>query len=139
MASPRLPIMAGFLGAVATLAIILAPAVVADFTEPDAIRLYYGFGIGGLWALAAIAAVLAIVFAAAWTGRTDDVFAASVGFGGGIVMILVAAVWAASVDQAVVEAITPAAWIALHRWLVVLVTLVPAIASLWLARQRNLL
>lgn len=133
-AGTRLPLAVAVVAAVAIAALLLAPVVAID-AEWHAIQLYLGGTLGGLWVVAGLGAVVAIVALAGATGRTDPVLAASIVLGMGTILLVVAVAWALGVDGALVEELSPATWFAYHRFgVVVLAAAIPA-SGLWAAKR----
>lgn len=129
----RLDRVAPLVGVVACVALLLVlGAPYALISDSDAgVTAYYAAGPVGAWGLAFLALVSVIVFLAGRRGRTDPALAAGISLAVGLVMLALAAWWAASVDSNLVFSFPPgAAWISNHRWAVVAVAaLVPASAG----------
>ncbi|PSP86615.1 hypothetical protein BRC83_00110 [Halobacteriales archaeon QS_1_68_17] len=126
----RLAPSVGIVGCLAVLATLAAPYVLA--ADSAAVGTYYGTGavnplVDGLFAL-----VLLIVFAAGREGRTDPGYAAGMGLVFGLFMIGVALAWALTVR---VDAVLVSES---HRWVLVAVAALPAVASAWYVRALGL-
>lgn len=122
----------------ATVVLALVPVVHVPTVGVTVVRLYLGAGIGGAWAVAILSVVLAFVFLVTARGRLDPVSAASIGLGGGTVVVLVAAVWALRVEQRVLFEFPPSWWIEHHRAMVLGASVIVPLASLWLARRLDI-
>ncbi|MFW6448796.1 MAG: DUF7548 family protein [Halobacteriota archaeon] len=135
MAPSRLPPTVGLLAAIAIVALAAAPLVADPSIETVVLRTYLGFGPGGYWLAAGIAAILVVVFAAGATGRSDPATAAGIALGAGIVLLVVVALWAVRVDMTVAADVAPRRWVTYHRVAAVIVaTVVPAAAAWWAVR-----
>jgi hypothetical protein len=107
--------------------------------ESSAVNTYYGTGainplIGGLFCLVAI-----ILFAAGRTDRTDQALAAGASLSLGFVLVIVVAVWAATVPEEVVVGMGTNTLVQYHRWALLLVAAGVPLASGWYARTLGML
>lgn len=120
------------------LVVLAMPLLYLDEAPTASLHAYASGGLGGVWVIAGFGLILAIVFLAAATGRSDPATVAGVGLGAGIILVIVAALWAFSVSTADVAAISADDWFRYHRWIVVALAAGPAVTSLWAAVQQDL-
>lgn len=125
------PAIVGLLATASVIVGGIVPVIANPGLDPVVLRTYLGFGVGGYWVVGGIAAVLVIVFAAGVTDRTDPVQAAGIALGGGLVMVVAAAVWSMSVEQSVAVELVPGDWIRWHRHAVLGIAAVVPVASGW--------
>lgn len=137
------------LGIVASLLLVVVVAVPYFVVEnTGAVRTYYGAGTLTPWASALMALVAVIVFAAGREDRTDPETAAGAALGLGVVILLVALVWAVTIpidvplqlttDRPLLGPLTTATVIEYHRWVTALVAALPLAAAAWYARALRL-
>jgi hypothetical protein len=109
--------LAGIVGCLALLAVLIAPYVL--LTDPGTgLGVYYRAGPTGAGVLGFLALVGVVVFLAGRQGRTDPDVAAGITVVLGLSGLALAALWATAVDPESVFSFT-AAWMGYHRWLVV--------------------
>ncbi|MFC4356741.1 hypothetical protein ACFO0N_02125 [Halobium salinum] len=123
---------AGVGACLALLAAFAAPYLLV--TSPEApLTAYYGAGPIGANAVAFFSLVAVVVFLAGRRGRTEPDLAAGIALVLGVATLLVALVWALSVDETVLFSFpASASWIEFHPWVVVGVSaLVPAAAGVY--------
>lgn len=121
--------LAADIGAAASIAVILLAALPYALGTPAAVGAYYDVGILGPQYFGIGAAVTAIVFRSARTGRTDPATAAGTTLAIGMVVALLAITWALSPDPTVVGGVHTADWFDYHRWLLALVALVVPLSA----------
>jgi len=121
--------LAADVGTAASVAVILLVALPYAFGTATAVGAYYEAGILGPQYFGVAAAVTAIVFRSARTGRTDPATAAGTALAFGGVMALLAVVWAFSPDPTVVGGVHTADWFDYHRWLLALTALVVPVCA----------
>ncbi|MFB6256003.1 MAG: hypothetical protein ABEH58_04620 [Haloplanus sp.] len=120
----------GIFGCLAVVVTLALPYLVATGWGSQLGR-YYAAGPLGVGAVLFFSLVGVVVFLAGARGRTDATTAAGISLALGVVSLLVALLWAASVSLQPLFGF-PASWITDHRWYVVAVTAsVPAAAALY--------
>ena len=117
MTDERTPATAGILASVAALAVVFGPYLVLTSNELAGLRAYYSYGLVGPWAVAMLALVSIVAFAAGREHRTDPVTIAGATLVFGVVAAVIALLWAVSVPGELVQQIGTAAWLSYHRWL----------------------
>ena len=132
-------------GCVATVLAAFSPLVLLD-ADWSALDSYVGAGLGGLWTITILAGAIAIASFAGLRGRLDSPTATAVGVGAGLIMLIVAVMWAIFVEAALVDELAatsridrPRDWFTYHRWAVVSLAAIAPIASLWGAVRASLL
>lgn len=119
----------GILGCLAALAALTAPFALVDAPGAD-LGAYYAAGTVGGGGLAFLAVLSIVVFLAGQRGRADPTTAAGVVVVLGAAMVGVAALWATSIDPTLLYSFPPsAAWLEYHRWVVVALAAVVAVAA----------
>lgn len=116
---------------------IVVPYLILPEAAHGGISTYYGYGALGPTAIGVFALLTTVVFASAARGRADPSLVAGAALVLGIVMTLIALMWALSVPGEVLDSIAAETWrqyrqaihagLALHRWIVV--TLSTAVAA----------
>lgn len=137
--SGRFPCVIGILAALSGLVVAALPLVYLSSTPVANLRTYASGGFGGLWVVAGLSLVLLIVFLAGATERTDLATVAGIALGAGVMLLLVATIWAIDVGQPAIRAISADDWFRNHRWYVVGVSTLPSIVGLWMATRYELL
>lgn len=131
MDGSRVAPLVGIVGCCLVALALLAPYLAVG---GGAVGTYYGTGalnplVGGLFA-----AVTVIVLAAGRTGRTDPATAAGVALVFGLLIAVVSLAWSLTVPESVVLQLSTTSLIGVHRWVVVLVSLVIPASGVWYAR-----
>lgn len=130
MQQERLASAAGIAACLAVVGAVVAPYFVAPFTSVSA---YYDSAVGppivGIFAIVAL-----LAFAAGRNGRTDPATAAGAALGIGVIVTMLAVVWAVSVPQHVVLQLSRAAALESHRWVLVVVSLAVPVTAAWYAK-----
>lgn len=147
MDSRRVAPLVGIVSSLAVVAVLVVPYLVVD--EGASVSTYYAAGVLTPWAVGVLALVAVIVFAAGRERRTDPEMAAGVGLGLGLVMFVVAVIWAVTVDATIplqltaddpiVGPLTTGVVLEYHRWAFALVTFATTVAGGWYARALGLL
>lgn len=124
--------LAADIGTAASILVVLLAAIPYALGTPAAVGAYYEVGILGPQYFGIAAAVTAIVFRAARTGRTDPATAAGTTLAFGMVVALLAITWAISPEPTVVGGVHTADWFDYHRWLLALTALlIPICAGIY--------
>lgn len=124
--------LAADVGTAASLLVLVLVALPYALGSASAVAAYYDVGLLGPEYFGIAAAVTAIVFRAARTGRTDPASAAGTTLAFGGLLALFALVWAASPPPAVVGGVHTADWFDYHRWALALAALlVPTAAGVY--------
>lgn len=131
------PVVLGFLASVLTVLLAVAPYAVPGI-DPGGVETYYDFGVLGGWSVLIVAAVAAVVFVSAATGRADAPTAAGAGLIFGVAAALLAVYWFVSVPYAVVVQLETAAWFAYHRWALLVTALAIPAFGLWFTLEQHL-
>lgn len=134
----RLPVAVGVVAAIAVAVGGFLPVVALD-VEWASLRLYVTAGIGGLYVVAGLMIIFALVAAAVFEGRTDAATGLGIALGIALTGAITAVLWAVSVDGNLVAELSPEDWFAMHRWAIAAVALVPAVATAWAANRIDLL
>jgi hypothetical protein len=115
-------------GCLVLVAALFAPVFL--ISDPGTgLGIYYGAGpVGGAGTVAFLALLSVVAFLAGTRGRTDAETAAGIALVVGVGVPAAAVLWAVSVEQELVFSF-PAAWMGWHRWAVVAVAAVPALAA----------
>lgn len=115
--------------------VVLVPALVVAGAGTT-LSAYYAAGPFGLWAVGFLAVLGVVVFLAARQGHTDPVTVAGVAAVVGVGLLGFSVVWALALDPTVLYSF-PAeyAWLATHRWLVPVSSVLVAAAGAALARE----
>ncbi len=135
----RLPCVIGILSALTGLVVAALPLVYFWSTPLANLRIYASAGFGGLWVVAGLSLVLLVVFLAGVTERIDIATVAGIALGVGVMLLLVATIWAIDVGQPAIRAISPDDWFRTHRWYVLGISTLPIAVSLWMAVRYELL
>lgn len=125
--------LAPSLGVAATLAVVFLVVAPYFVVSELAVGRYYGVTFVGPWLLVVFGSVVAFAFVGTMQDRADALTVAGVTLGLGIVMTLIAAVWAFSVPGGLVAGLSRVDLLAYHRWAVVGVTLVVPASAIWYA------
>ncbi|QLH78015.1 hypothetical protein HZS55_12210 [Halosimplex rubrum] len=139
MKQTRLAPLVGVVGCLLVLVSLGLPYVLVRTAVGSAVGTYYGEGalnplVGGIFAL-----VAAIVLAAGRDERTDPPLAAGVGIALGFFIVVVLAVWAATVPVEVVVGMDAPTVMSSHRWATIAAAALVPVASLWWSRTLGLL
>ncbi|WP_336136448.1 DUF7548 family protein [Natronomonas amylolytica] len=140
-AAPQLGIVASSLVVV----VLVVPYLVVDSA---AVSSYYGAGTPTPWAAGLMALASVIIFAAGLKDRTDPETAAGAGVGLGLVVFLIALLWAVTVpsevplqlatDDPLVGPLTTGVVLEYHRWVLAAVSVLVPVAGGWYARALRL-
>lgn len=124
--------LAADVGTVASVLVVFLVALPYAIGTTSAVAAYYDAGLVGPQYFGIAAAVTAVVFRAARTDRTDPATAAGTALAFGLVLALLAVLWAVGPEPAAVGGVTTADWFDHHRWLLALAALaVPASAGVY--------
>jgi hypothetical protein len=132
MQGRRLAPLAGIVACLAAVALVVAPYLVVDSL---AVGTYYDAAVLGPWLVALFGVVAAIVLLAGVQGRTDDATVAGASLVFGVVMVLIAAIWAFSVPEGLVEQLGQVEALAYHRWALLAVSLFVPASAAWYAAE----
>jgi hypothetical protein len=128
----RIAGVVGVLAAIGAVVVIGAPAVDAVAPAATGLGTYYAQGIlGGVFTgfLAGTLLVVAVALIGIRRGQADPAVASGTSVGLGVVATLLTLEWALAVDSELVAQLGRTAWLAWHRWAVlVLVAVVPVSA-----------
>ena len=132
MEGSRLAPTVGIVASLVVLVVLAAPYAVVD--AGSAVGAYYGAGdvnplVVGLFALVAV-----IVFAGGREGRSSPDLVAGAALVLGTFMVVLAALWALTVPESLVQQLSTATILQYHRWALVLSTLVVPVSAGWYAR-----
>lgn len=132
MQGRRLAPIAGIVASLAPVGLVVAPYFVVDSL---AVGTYYDVTVLGPWLVALFGVVTVIVLLAGVQDRTAPATVAGASLVFGTVMVLIAAIWALSVPEGLVEQLGTVEALTYHRWaLLVVSSLVPASAA-WYAAE----
>lgn len=129
----------GILGCVLTVAAVLAPYVVVTQEDQPVVSQYYELGVITPLALAVLALVGIIAFAAGLKGRTDPSVVAGLLVGLGVFSLFVATHWALAVPETVGQSAETADFLAFHRWTVPTTTGLIMFSAIWYSWALGLL
>jgi hypothetical protein len=135
MDGSRVAPLVGIVGCCLVVLALFAPYLDAS---GGAVGTYYGTGalnplVGGLFA-----AVTIIVLAAGRSGRTDPATAAGVALVFGLLIGAVSLAWSLTVPESIVFQLSTTSLIGVHRWVLVLVSLIVPVGGAWYARALGL-
>lgn len=141
-AAPQIGIVASLLVVVM---LVIPYLIVADGA---AVSSYYGSGTPTPWAAGLMALAGIIIFAAGLKDRTDPETAAGAGVGLGLVVFLIALLWAVTVpaevplqlatDDPLFGPLTTGVVLEYHRWALAAVSTLVPVAGVWYARALRL-
>ncbi|WP_227130579.1 DUF7548 family protein [Halorubellus salinus] len=133
MVEVETPATVGVVSAAAYAAGMLVPYV-AGGVPGSAVQTYYTeFGIVGPPYIAVLALVALIVLAAGRQGRTAPDIAAGVALVVGFMVVLLTAMWAFGGVAELVGSLSTAAWLAYHRWVLLVAAVGILVGALWFA------
>lgn len=132
MQTRRLAPLVGILASLAAVGLVLAPYFLVDSLS---VATYYGAAILGPWLVAMFALLASIALLAGYQNRTDDATVAGASLVFGTVMVLVAAIWAFSIPDGLVEGLGQAETLSYHRWALLAVTVVVPASAAWYAKE----
>jgi hypothetical protein len=124
----------GVAACVVLLAVFAAPyLLVTGLENQSTLTLYYGAGPVGGNAVGFFTLLAIVVFLAGRRGRTEPDVAAGIALVLGVAAVLLAVLWAVSIDETVLLSFpSSAAWIEFHPWAVVTVAAaIPAVAGVY--------
>lgn len=122
----------------ATYAVLVGvPYLLVPAGRAGGLGAYYGFGPIDPPVLALFALVGAIAFAGGAAGRTDPSTAAGAALVAGVAVFGLTLLWALAVDVSSLP-VVPGDWIDWHRWVVLLLSAIPALAGAWYTRALGL-
>ena len=132
MQNRRLAPLVGIAASLVAVALVLAPYLVVNSLS---VTTYYGTAILGPWLIALFGLVTTIALLAGVQGRTDDATVAGASLVFGTVMVLVAAIWAFSVPEGLVEGLGQVEMLSYHRWALLVITAVVPVSAAWYASE----
>ena len=127
--APLLGIAACLLALVA----VAAPYVAVPEAEVDVVGQYYGLGAVGPLAVALLAMVGVIAFAAGLKERSDPSLIAGLMVTAGVFSVVAAVQWAFAVPSSVGQSASTAEFLSVHRWTVPVASALIAVAAGWYA------
>lgn len=121
---------APYVGVVACVAVVLALAApYVLISQPGTgLAVYYASGPLGAFGVAFLALLEVVVFLSGERGSADPTTAAGIALAVGLGAVVLALVWALTVDPENVMSF-PAAWMGWHRWLVLALTGVVVVSA----------
>ncbi|MFW5919543.1 MAG: DUF7548 family protein [Halanaeroarchaeum sp.] len=137
MIDVRLPPVLGALANVAYAILVGVPYLLVPAGRAGGLGAYYAFGPVDPPVLALFALVGAIAFAGGAADRTDPATAAGAALVAAIAVFGLTVLWALAVDVASLP-VVPGDWIDWHRWVVLLLAAIPALAGAWYTRVLGL-
>lgn len=132
MQNRRLAPLVGITASLVAVALVLAPYFVVDSLS---VSTYYGAAILGPWLVALFGLVTIIALLSGIQGRTDDATVAGASLVFGTVMVLVAAIWALSVPEGLVEQLGQVEMLSYHRWALLVVSAIVPVSAAWYAAE----
>ncbi|MFP8955758.1 hypothetical protein ACLI4Y_03445 [Natrialbaceae archaeon A-CW3] len=129
------------LGIVAAVAYVIAAFVPYFVLEAPAgvLEFYYAAGLAGPQVLSLFAFVAIVIFAAGRQQRSEPELVAGLTLILGLVLAVVTLHWAVSVPTNVILEAGDVTWFEYHRWVTLLLAAVIPVASLWYARELDVL
>lgn len=137
MTGVRLPPSIGALANVGYAILVGVPYLLVPDSRAGVLGTYYGFGPIDPPVLALFALVGAIAFVGGGAERTDPATAAGAALVAGVAVLAFTIPWALAVDVSTL-AVVPGDWIDWHRWAVLLLAAIPAVAAAWYTRALGL-
>ncbi|HKL28510.1 MAG TPA: hypothetical protein VJ898_04510 [Natrialbaceae archaeon] len=137
MTDVRLPPAVGGIANLAYAILVGVPYLLVPASRAGGLDAYYGFGPIDPPVLALFALVGAIAFAGGAAERTDPSTAAGAALVAGVAVVAFTALWALAVDVSSLP-VVPGDWIDWHRWAVLLLAAIPALAGVWYTRALGL-
>ena len=128
MVSRRRLAAVGLLLCLALLAALAVPYLVATTT---AVGTYYESGVPGAYGVAAVTMLSFVAFWLELAGRVDAATAAGALLGFGLLLVVLAVLWATTVPSEVVMGLSTVDEMAYHRWLVVALAGLIALVGGW--------
>lgn len=128
MQNRQLAPLVGIAASLVAFALVLAPYLVVDSL---AVGTYYDAAILGPWLIALFGLVTIIALLAGVQGRTDDATVAGASLVFGTVMVLIAAIWAISVPEGLVEQLGQVEALSYHRWALLIVAAIVPVSAAW--------